>query len=134
VSGIRPLVQLLLLLSPLLLLACSTPAQKPVETYLLFFEPQSEAVNALARGVVAKAASDAQAQRNGRLTVTGYSDRRGDHVANLALSKRRAEAVAKLLADAGLPRERITADGRGEDQSTEEATYGRRVVIQRFAE
>lgn len=122
------------MVSPLFLLACATPAPKPVESYVLFFEAQSDAVNALARGVAAKAASDAQAQRNARLVVTGYSDTRGDHAANLALSKRRAEAVAKLLVDGGLPRERVSADGRGEDQSTDEATYGRRVVIQRFTE
>ena len=113
--------------------ACASTQGAMVERYLLFFEPEQEDVNALSRGVVAQAASDVQARAGSRLLVIGYASADGDPVANMALSKRRAEAVAKLLVAAGAPVDRVSAVGKGEDLAAAEPTYGRRVVIERFA-
>jgi outer membrane protein OmpA-like peptidoglycan-associated protein len=49
-------------------------------------------------------------------TVTGHADRSGSDSYNIDLSRRRAEAVAGMLASAGLPRASITTDARGEQQ------------------
>lgn len=113
--------------------ACASTQGAMVERYLLFFEPDREEINALARGVVAQAASDVQAKSGSRLVVIGYASADGDPAANLALSRRRAEAVARLLVAAGVPVDRVSVNGRGEDIAAAEATYGRRVVIERFA-
>lgn len=48
--------------------------------------------------------------------VTGYTDRLGSDGYNLSLSQRRAEAVNDYLADHGVTRERIHAEGRGKSQ------------------
>jgi outer membrane protein OmpA-like peptidoglycan-associated protein len=117
-----------------LLAACAGPgATVPLERYILFFEPDSEEIHTLARGVAAQAASDAQARAGSRLTVTGFASAGGDAAANLALSERRARGVASLLVAAGVRPEFVSAAGRGEDLEASEANYGRRVVIERYA-
>jgi len=49
-----------------------------------------------------------------RITIEGHTDSQGAAASNLALSKRRAEAVRRLLEDAGLPGSRLTATGKGQ--------------------
>jgi outer membrane protein OmpA-like peptidoglycan-associated protein len=48
--------------------------------------------------------------------VTGHADRSGSDAYNIGLSRRRAEAVAGLLASAGIPRASISTDALGEEQ------------------
>jgi outer membrane protein OmpA-like peptidoglycan-associated protein len=48
--------------------------------------------------------------------VTGHADRSGGDAYNVGLSRRRAEAVAGLLASAGIPAASITTDALGEEQ------------------
>lgn len=121
------------LLGAFVLAACASPHDTtPTQRYTVFFEPDSEAVNALSRGVVAQAASDTQGAAETRLVVVGFADRNGSAEANLALSRRRAEAVAKLLVDAGVPSDRVQPAGRGEELSATDPNYGRRVVIERY--
>ena len=47
--------------------------------------------------------------------ITGYTDNAGDDAANLRLSQERAAAVMNKLADLGIDRSRMTAEGYGED-------------------
>jgi len=47
--------------------------------------------------------------------VIGHTDSQGEAEANRALSQRRADAVKAALAQAGFDRERIRAEGQGED-------------------
>ncbi|NWJ40415.1 MAG: OmpA family protein [Geothrix sp.] len=49
------------------------------------------------------------------LMVSGHTSSLGGNAHNQALSKRRAEAVARLLAGAGIPADRIFTVGRGPD-------------------
>jgi len=49
--------------------------------------------------------------------VTGHTDTTGSAERNLAISRQRAEAVADLFVEAGLPRDRIEIDPMGEDAS-----------------
>ncbi len=48
------------------------------------------------------------------VAVIGYTDSIGDDAANLALSLRRAEAVAAVLRAGTPPGTQVTTDGRGE--------------------
>ncbi|MDR1859559.1 MAG: OmpA family protein [Bacteroidales bacterium] len=47
--------------------------------------------------------------------LLGYADERGTEEFNVKLSQKRADAVAKLLTDAGIDASRISAEGKGED-------------------
>ena len=47
--------------------------------------------------------------------ITGYTDNAGNDAANLRLSQERAAAVMNKLADLGIDRSRMTAEGYGED-------------------
>lgn len=48
------------------------------------------------------------------VAIEGHTDSQGADAANLALSRQRAEAVRRVLEDAGLPGARLTASGKGE--------------------
>lgn len=50
----------------------------------------------------------------GAIIIEGHTDSQGAAASNLALSQRRAEAVRRLLEDAGLPGSRLTATGKGQ--------------------
>lgn len=70
-----------------------------------------------------------------RVLVRGHTDNIGSHEFNLALSKRRADAVARVLTDSGFPAARMDSRGLGyavpvADNGTEEGrAQNRRVVI-----
>ena len=66
--------------------------------------------------------------------LLGYADERGTEEYNLKLSQKRADAVAKMLADAGVDPSRLNAQGKGEDISLDKTTpeayqLGRRVTF-----
>jgi outer membrane protein OmpA-like peptidoglycan-associated protein len=49
-----------------------------------------------------------------KLVVAGHTDAAGDSAYNLALSHRRADMVAGLLTDAGVPAQQLVVRGYGE--------------------
>ena len=51
---------------------------------------------------------------SGRIRIEGHSDSQGAAASNLALSQRRAEAVQRVLAEAGVPANRMSATGLGQ--------------------
>ncbi|WP_306591966.1 OmpA family protein [Geothrix sp. 21YS21S-4] len=69
------------------------------------------------------------------LEVTGHTSSIGSKAFNKSLSKRRAEAVAKVLVDSGIPSVKVTTAGMGPDQpiadnkSKEGQAKNRRVEI-----
>jgi OOP family OmpA-OmpF porin len=54
--------------------------------------------------------------------LLGYADERGTEEYNQKLSQKRAEAVAKMLVDAGIDASRLNAQGKGEDISINKNT------------
>lgn len=66
-----------------------------------------------------------------RLRVEGHTDDRGSDAYNMRLSLRRAEAVADVLADAGLARQDIEVKGLGRAMPVvpSDAAENRRVAI-----
>lgn len=52
---------------------------------------------------------------NNRIEIIGHTDNTGSAAYNQALSERRAQAVANVLRDRGVPSSRIIAYGRGEN-------------------
>jgi outer membrane protein OmpA-like peptidoglycan-associated protein len=78
-------------------------------------------------GALAAALPDA------KVRVSGYADPRGSTAVNEALSKRRADAVAAVLASAGVPPDRLIVETHGKAEATGTDTDGyafdRRVTV-----
>ena len=53
-----------------------------------------------------------------KVRVAGFADPRGSEKVNDALSRRRAEAVAAVLADAGVPKDHMIVEGHGKAEAT----------------
>lgn len=93
-------------------------------------EPQPPVGAAKRLGALVKLLSD---HPDLTLTVNGHADSTGSDDKNIALSHRRAKAVAKLLEDAGVGHARMTVRGFGAFQplegSDEAAPDNRRVIL-----
>jgi outer membrane protein OmpA-like peptidoglycan-associated protein len=78
------------------------------------FETDSAVIAARSEGLVDDVATSLVASTMVAVEVVGHTDDRGDDIANLDLSLRRAQAVVDRLVAAGVDRGRLTASGRGE--------------------
>jgi OmpA-OmpF porin, OOP family len=101
--------------------APATPsAQPPLMTiaapkqYNVYFPLNSLRLDNAAKSVIATAAQHAQSAPASKLTVTGHADTSGSSAYNLALSRRRANAVASGLKAEGVPTSVITVRWKGE--------------------
>lgn len=72
-------------------------------TVQIYFEPQSAEVTKEGRAVLRAAAAEAKGCTVSQVSVLGLADAAGAPDANLALSEKRAQAVAQALAATGLP-------------------------------
>lgn len=70
-----------------------------------------------------------------RMTIAGYTDSVGNKEANLRLSRNRADTVVAQLVEKGVPRERLVAQGYGEEfpvadnETAEGRAQNRRVAM-----
>lgn len=94
-----------------------TPA--PV-TFTVYFDYKSTALTDEARETIADYAQRILQYNIYEVVVIGYADAVGPDEYNLALSQRRAEAVAGALVDAGVPNDLIYVEARGEEESDSE--------------
>jgi len=108
------------------LLPAVTPAAAPVietevpepevaDRHEVYFDLDSTAIDARARRVVRRLVAGPLDSDGRRVVVSGHADRSGPDAYNARLSKRRAEAVASLLVDAGVAPEWIEVRAYGED-------------------
>ena len=101
----------------------------------LIFAFDSDAVADAARTTLTRVGRELQALGIERTLVRGHTDTVGSNEYNLGLSKRRADAVAKVLVEAGYTAEKIDAKGLGssvpvaENSSADGRAKNRRVVI-----
>jgi len=85
--------------------------------YIIFFAPGGTHISEPAREILDNAIrSDRECVQTHRFTVVGHADRSGSAAISLALSGRRAAAVADYLAAHGVAREGITIRGVGESR------------------
>jgi OOP family OmpA-OmpF porin len=78
------------------------------------FATGSARIAARSEGLIRRLASVIKGCPDAALEIGGHTDNVGDPQANLKLSRERAEAVRKALADAGAPAARLSAEGYGE--------------------
>ncbi len=110
------------------------PEQAPV-SYQVFFPLGSTQLGEQDRNTLTAAAGVYRTKQNARVTVTGFTDTVGSPALNMQLSQARADAVKKVLVDAGVPAASITTSASGEsgplvptaDQTNE--SRNRRVVV-----
>jgi len=82
--------------------------------YQIYFEAGDAHVKDKAGSIIASIARLAARQGPSRLTVIGRTDRIGAAPANMALSRRRADAVRDALIAAGVPASRFVTTWTGE--------------------
>jgi outer membrane protein OmpA-like peptidoglycan-associated protein len=83
-------------------------------SFPIYFETGSDRLADVARQVIADAAGRVRGCVFGRIDVVGLADADGAANRNLALSRRRAESVARALAAEGLPRPEFDVDAVGQ--------------------
>lgn len=85
-------------------------------TFLVFFDWSKADLTDRARQIIGEAAA-ARGQGVTRIEVNGFTDRSGPASYNMALSQRRANAVAAELVRRGVPRNEIVTRGFGEENN-----------------
>jgi len=66
-----------------------------------------------------------------KVEILGYADELGTDAYNGKLSQKRADAVVKLLTEAGIDAARLTATGKGEDTSVDKSSAQARQLARR---
>lgn len=84
--------------------------------YLVFFAWDQADISPVARTVLDQVLADYRRGLPTRLVLAGHADRSGSDQYNLALSERRAEAVARELRQLGIPADALTLEWFGESQ------------------
>jgi OOP family OmpA-OmpF porin len=117
--------RLLLFCLMLTVAACASPPPpppppppappSPPPPYLVFFDWNSAVVGPSGREVIALAAQAFKAGAPVTVQVTGFTDTSGSADYNQRLSERRANAVAAVLVQDGVPQTNLVVTGRGEN-------------------
>ncbi len=112
------------------------PAKIVLDEALLHFANGKADVDAAGSAAIRKVAESLKGYAGEySLVVTGYTSSVGGKAFNKALSKRRADAVAKVLEEAGIPKDRVTTVGAGpenpvaDNKTKEGQARNRRVEI-----
>lgn len=103
--------------------------------FLVFFDLESAEVKGGEAKTVAAAAKFAKANKGSNVYITGHTDRSGSRKYNMALAKKRVDAVVKGLTGAGLKKSSLGSVVQGENDPAVNSRDGkqdarnRRVVI-----
>jgi outer membrane protein OmpA-like peptidoglycan-associated protein len=95
--------------------AATPPPPPPPPVYLVFFDWNSAVVGPGGREIIGQAANAYRAGSPVTLQVTGFTDTSGSADYNQQLSVRRANAVATVLGQDGVPPGSMVVTGRGEN-------------------
>lgn len=115
---------------PAPIVAPKQPAAAPTrqsQTFTVYFDSGRADIRASAMQIIYAAWQNAQATAPTKITITGFADSTGKKSANLALSERRAKAVAGQFAKLGLANA-MNAVGKGQVAGARSAA-DRRVEI-----
>jgi outer membrane protein OmpA-like peptidoglycan-associated protein len=82
------------------------------------FRTNGDTVSPQSMSPLKKLGELAAAMPDVKVRVAGFADPRGSEKVNDELSRRRAEAVAAVLADAGVPKDRMIVEGHGKAEAT----------------
>lgn len=97
---------------------CASEPQKVIYTASpTLFAFDSATLNNADKTYLDKAAAKIKAEKPERVLVKGYADSTGPAAYNMALSQRRADAVASYLVKEGVCKKSITAKGYGSTTS-----------------
>jgi outer membrane protein OmpA-like peptidoglycan-associated protein len=92
------------------------PVAQTARSYLVFFDWDSTELTGRARQIVTDAATASQRLNVTRIEVAGNTDTSGTPQYNLGLSRRRADVVAALLVEHGVPNSAISITALGDTQ------------------
>jgi len=93
----------------------------------MLFAQESDELTSASRDNLRRLASSLEKYPNTRIMIVGHSDAQGGTERSLALSERRAQAMAGLLEQIGVNRARMTTIGRGDAEpiATNDTDAGR---------
>lgn len=104
--------------------------QKPPDhSFPVFFTPFSTNLDPAAADIVASAAAVAKKFPNYPVRVSGYADPIGSPEDNIKLSRARADAVAAMLIQDGVPDSRISREAAGTPSNSQPGIENRRAEI-----
>jgi outer membrane protein OmpA-like peptidoglycan-associated protein len=97
---------------------------KPIRLQEIHFSPNSAQLTPGAERKTKLAAEQFLQNKMSKIAVFGFSDTTGNDQYNLELSRQRAQTVAQLLTQAGIPRDKIEIVGKGENDLPEATPDG----------
>jgi outer membrane protein OmpA-like peptidoglycan-associated protein len=82
-------------------------------SFLLYFETGGAQLTSASQALIPQVVTAIKARPAPDVSVIGHTDTEGDDAINEKLGLTRAQAIAKLLTEAGLPQEHVSADSHG---------------------
>jgi len=105
------------------------PPPPPPTTYTVYFDYNSTRLDPAGKEILRFAADTYKAGPPGTVLVTGYADPAGSAGYNQRLSLRRANTVASVLVQDGVPQTTLVVSGNGETSSGPAPGQDRRVDV-----
>ena len=106
--------------SLMLLLLCGTPGgaraadpDPPIETFVVYFQAWSAAIDDPANGVIRQAAEQVKSHPDEVVSVNGFASTIGSRQANLLLADLRAQVVVDQLLTDGIDPNSVRQSGHG---------------------
>lgn len=106
----------------------------PPFTYIMYYDEGTTRIIPTSRPQLDALLAEAARRPGVEVQISGHTDRKGQEDDNDALSQQRAQSVLDQLAEAGIPRDRMIAVGRGERDPRVETADGAEEIANRRVE